>query len=105
MDDFISLIIFAAVILMTGVVANIGLPGSLTGKFQALPFDIYYLAAEYQGPTDLDRAFGTAIVLLLLTGTLLVLAHLVRRRLEGVQVKVGGGRHVGAIQFLWLYWL
>lgn len=71
-----------AVILMTGVVANIGVPGSLTGKFQALPFDIYYLAAEYQGPADLERAFGTALVLLLLTGCLLALAHVVRRRLD-----------------------
>ena len=71
-----------AVILMTGVVANIGLPGSLTGKFQALPFDIYYLAAEYQGPADLARAFGTALVLLLLTGSLLVLARIVRHRLD-----------------------
>ena len=71
-----------AVILMTGVVANAGLPASLTGKFQALPFDIYYLAAEYQGPADLERAFGTALVLLLLTGSLLALAHLVHRKLE-----------------------
>jgi len=71
-----------AVILMTGVAANTGLPGSLTGKFQALPFDIYYLAAEYQGPADLERAFGTALTLLLFTGSLLVLARVVHRKLE-----------------------
>lgn len=71
-----------AVILMTGVVANSGLPGRLTGKFQALPFDIYFLAAENRGPEDLQRAFGTALVLLLLTGGLFVLAHAVHRELE-----------------------
>lgn len=71
-----------AVILMTGAVANSGLPGQLTGKFQALPFDIYYLAAEHQGPEDLQRAFATAILLLTLTGVLFFLARLVARRIE-----------------------
>lgn len=71
-----------AVILMTGVVANAGLPGKLTGKFQALPFDIYFLAAENRGPEDLQRAFGTALVLLLMTGGLFVLAHAVHRELD-----------------------
>ena len=71
-----------AVILMTGVVANSGLPGRLTGKFQALPFDIYFLAAENRGPADLQRAFGTALVLLLLTGGLFILAHAVHRELN-----------------------
>jgi phosphate transport system permease protein len=71
-----------AVILMTGVVANAGLPSGLTGKFQALPFDIYVLAAESRGPEDLQRAFGTALVLLLLTGGLFALAHAANRELE-----------------------
>jgi phosphate transport system permease protein len=71
-----------AVILMTGVVANSGLPGGLTGKFQALPFDIYFLAAENRGPEDLQRAFGTAVVLLMLTGCLFIVAHAVHRELE-----------------------
>ena len=37
-----------AVILLTGVVANAGAPQSLTDKFTALPFHIYYLAAEHR---------------------------------------------------------
>ena len=71
-----------AVILMTGAVANSGLPGRLTGKFQALPFDIYYLAAEHRGPEDLTRAFATALVLLGLTTGLLVAARLIARGLD-----------------------
>ena len=68
-----------AVILMTGAVANSGLSGRLTGKFQALPFDIYYLAAEHQGPEDLQRAFATSLILLFITVSLLMGAKLVTR--------------------------
>ncbi len=71
-----------AVILMTGVVANSGLPGRLTGKFQALPFDIYFLASENRGAEDLQRAFGTALVLLMLTSGLFLVARLVGRGLD-----------------------
>jgi phosphate transport system permease protein len=68
-----------AVILLTGVVANAGLPQGLTGKFEALPFTIYYLAAEYRTPADLDRGFGAALVLLLLTGLLYLGARRLHR--------------------------
>ena len=68
-----------AVILLTGAVANSGRAGSLTGKFQALPFDIFYLTAEHQGPADLTRAFATALVLLLLTGAFFLAARLIQR--------------------------
>ena len=68
-----------AVILLTGVVANAGLPRSVTDKFEALPFNIYYLAAEHRTPTDLDRGFGSALVLLALTGVLFLVAHLLHR--------------------------
>ena len=71
-----------AVILMTGVVANSGRAGSLTGKFQALPFDIYFLAAEHRGPADLHRAFATAIILLVLTGLLFLGARTLQARWE-----------------------
>ena len=65
-----------AVILLTGVVANAGLPQRLTDKFAALPFAIYYLAAEHRTEAELTRGFGAALVLLLLTAVLLGLAHL-----------------------------
>ncbi|MBS1227510.1 MAG: binding-protein-dependent transport system inner rane component [Proteobacteria bacterium] len=73
-----------AVILMTGVVANAGTPGSLTAKYEALPFHIYYLAAEYQSPAELAQAFATALVLLALTGLLLLAA---RRLQAGLEIK------------------
>lgn len=67
-----------AVILLTGVVANAGLPGSLTDKFEALPFTIFYLAAEYRTAEELDRGFGSALLLLLLTSALFAVAGLLR---------------------------
>lgn len=68
-----------AVILLTGVVANSGLPQGLLGDFEALPFTIYFLAAEFRSPGDLLIGFGTCLVLLLLTSSLFALAHLIQR--------------------------
>ena len=71
-----------AVILLTGVVANAGAPSSLTGKYEALPFHIYYLAAEHQSPAQLTQAFSAALVLLCLTGFMFTTARLLHARLE-----------------------
>lgn len=78
-----------AVILMTGAVANAGTPSSLTGKYEALPFHIYYLAAEHQSPAELTQAFGAAVVLLILTGLMFGCARWLQKRLEQ-QWKTGG---------------
>lgn len=71
-----------AVIMLTGVIANAGLPQGLFGKFEALPFRIFYLAAEYQTPAELDSAYGTALVLLCLTGMLYSSALALHKTLE-----------------------
>ncbi|MFB0936347.1 MAG: ABC transporter permease subunit [Propionivibrio sp.] len=71
-----------AVILLTGVVANAGTPSSLTGKYEALPFHIYYLAAEHQSTAQLTQAFASALVLLCLTGLMFAAARLLHARLE-----------------------
>lgn len=71
-----------AVILLTGVVANAGAPGLLTDKFEALPFHIYYLAAEYQTPQELNQAFGAALVLLCLTAALFAASRRLQQELE-----------------------
>jgi len=64
-----------AVILLTGVVANAGTPQSLTDKYAALPFHIFYLAAEHRTTGELAQAYGAALILLLLTGTLYAIAY------------------------------
>ena len=71
-----------AVIMLTGVIANAGLPQGLFGKFEALPFRIFYLAAEYQTPAELDSAYGTALVLLCLTAMLYGSALALHKTLE-----------------------
>ncbi len=71
-----------AVILLTGVVAQAGIPRSLCDKFEALPFRIYYLAAEHQTTQQLNQGFATALVLLALTGTLFLIAFILQRRFE-----------------------
>lgn len=71
-----------AVIMLTGVVANAGLPRSLFDKYEALPFFIYTTAAEYQSPEELQRGFGAAVVLLALTTGLFLLAHTLHHAME-----------------------
>ena len=48
-------------------------PG-LAVRFEALPFFIYYTAAQYQTPEELERGFGASLTLLLLAGGLLLAA-------------------------------
>jgi phosphate ABC transporter permease subunit PstA len=80
-----------AVIMLTGVVAGAGSPGALTDKYEALPFTIYYLAAEHQTPQELDLAFGAALTLLLLTALLFGLARSLQgglaRRMNGASAR------------------
>ncbi|MBR1672198.1 MAG: ABC transporter permease subunit [Fretibacterium sp.] len=71
-----------AVIMLTGAVANAGLPAGLTSKFEALPFKIYYTAAQYTSAEELARGFGTALLLLLLSWTLILCAKVLQRRLS-----------------------
>lgn len=68
-----------AVIMLTGVVANAGLPAGLGGKFEALPFHIFYTAAQYQTQDELNRGFGAALVLLGIASALLLCARLIAR--------------------------
>jgi phosphate transport system permease protein len=71
-----------AVILLTGVVAQASIPKSLWGKFEALPFRIFYLAAEHRSPEQLNQAFGAALILLIMTGVLFSLAYWLQKCLE-----------------------
>lgn len=63
-----------AVIMLTGVVANAGIPGGLFERYEALPFTIFYFSSQYMDYAELERAFGAALVLLCLTASLFALA-------------------------------
>ncbi len=62
-----------AVIMLTGVVANAGLPGGVFERYEALPFTIFYYSAQYQSDAELQMAFGAALTLLCLTATIFFL--------------------------------
>ncbi len=71
-----------AVIMLTGVVANAGIPRALSDKFEALPFTIFYLTAEHRDDFELQKAFGCALVLLVLTGTLFLISYYIQKNLK-----------------------
>ena len=68
--------------MLTGAVWNAGLPAGLTEKYEALPFRIYVLAAEYRDEAQLAQGFACALVLLLLTIGLLAGAYVLQRGME-----------------------
>lgn len=70
-----------AVIMLTGVVATAGVPTSLLANYEALPFFIYTVSAQYADQAELMRGYGAAIVLLLICAALFTLATLIRHRL------------------------
>ncbi|MFH1981970.1 MAG: ABC transporter permease subunit [Pseudomonadota bacterium] len=71
-----------AVIMLTGVVATAGIPGSVLSQYEALPFYIYYISAQYADPQELARGYGAAIVLLAVCALLLGLANVICHRLN-----------------------
>ncbi|MBQ9419806.1 MAG: ABC transporter permease subunit [Synergistaceae bacterium] len=71
-----------AVIMLTGAVANAGLPAGLGAKFEALPFKIYYTAAQYTSQEELTRGFGTALLLLMMSWALILTAKIFQARMS-----------------------
>ena len=71
-----------AVIMLTGAVFLSGTSRGLLEKYEALPYRIYVLAAEYRDDAELAQGFGAALVLFLLTGLLLACATWLQRGLE-----------------------
>lgn len=70
-----------AVIMLTGVVANAGLPAGLGAKFEAISFSIFYTAAQYQSQDELARGFGAAIILLALSSFMAFCADWIQKRM------------------------
>jgi phosphate transport system permease protein len=72
-----------AVIMLTGVVATAGIPGSLLGSYEALPFYIYYISSQHTDAAELMSGYGAAIILLGVCAVLFFLAFLIKRHLAG----------------------
>jgi len=70
-----------AVIMLTGVVATAGVPHTIFGGYEALPFFVYTVASQYADAQELSRGYGGAIVLLFLCGGLFFIAFGIKRRM------------------------
>lgn len=70
-----------AVIMLTGAVATAGIPHSLLGTYEALPFYIYYISSQYMDPQELLRGYGAAVMLLMLCSALFLLSFIIKTRL------------------------
>jgi phosphate transport system permease protein len=71
-----------AVIMLTGVVAMAGVPQSLLGKYEALPFFIYYVSAQYTDLEELRLGYSAALILMAICITLFGVAFLIRNSLS-----------------------
>ena len=71
-----------AVIMLTGVVATAGIPKSLFSGYEALPFYIYTVSAQYADQQELMTGYGAAIILLMVCATLFAAAFMVKHILS-----------------------
>lgn len=70
-----------AVIMLTGVVAMAGVPQSLLAKYEALPFFIYYISAQYTDMEELRMGYAAAIILVVICAVLFLAAFYIKNRL------------------------
>jgi len=70
-----------AVIMLTGVVATAGVPKSIFSNYEALPFYIYYISAQYSDPQELLTGYGAAIILLFICVMLFFCAFVIKKQL------------------------
>lgn len=70
-----------AVIMLTGVVVTAGIPKSLFAPYEALPFYIYYISAQYTNPEELLRGYGAALILLTLCLVLFAIAFVIKKHI------------------------
>ncbi|RPH48334.1 MAG: ABC transporter permease subunit [Desulfobacteraceae bacterium] len=70
-----------AVIMLTGVVASAGIPGSLLSAYEALPFYIYYISSQYRDAAELQTGYGAAVILLVICACLFLVAFYLKNRL------------------------
>ncbi len=71
-----------AVIMLTGVAAMAGIPKSILSNYEALPFYIYHISANFKDAQELSYGFGAAIILLLISMSFFFVASFVKSKLE-----------------------
>lgn len=71
-----------AVIMLTGVVANAGIPGSLLGAYEALPFYIFYIASEYRNQAELMTGYSASLILLIICTILFIISSVMGKSVK-----------------------
>lgn len=71
-----------AVIMLTGVVASAGIPKSLMGSYEALPFYIYYISSQYMDRSELATGYSAALILLGVCLSLFLVSWLIKYYLQ-----------------------
>ncbi|MFH1154285.1 MAG: ABC transporter permease subunit [Pseudomonadota bacterium] len=71
-----------AVIMLTGVVASAGIPGSLFKGFEALPFFIYYISSQYTDARELSMGYGACVILIVLCTMLYLIAFIIQKQVK-----------------------
>ena len=69
-----------AVIMLTGVVASAGVPKSIFGQFEALPFYIYTISSQYADSGELAQGYGAAVILLIICPILFGMTFFIKNR-------------------------
>jgi len=70
-----------AVILLTGAVAMAGVPLSVLGPYEALPFYIYYISSQYTNQEELLTGYGASLILLVICTGLFAAAFFLKKGL------------------------
>jgi phosphate transport system permease protein len=68
-----------AVIMLTGVVASAGIPRSVFGHYEALPFYIYYVSSQYATSQELQSGYGASLILLVICALLFFCAIMIQK--------------------------
>jgi phosphate transport system permease protein len=71
-----------AVIMLTGVVATAGVPKSILGSYEALPFYIYYISSQYMDSKELSTGYGASLILLGVCISLYLTSYLIKTVLQ-----------------------
>ncbi len=74
--------------MLTGVVVSAGIPRSLLDNYEALPFYIYHISAEYSDAGELAGGYGAALILVFICLCLFGVALLIKNRLANQLTRI-----------------
>lgn len=71
-----------AVIMLTGAVANAGVPRSIFDNYEALPFFIFYISSEYRNNAELMNGYSASLILLIICIFLFIISTIMGKSIS-----------------------